>query len=390
MKSLPSLPSTAVLSFLLILVFAVHSYGLDSSEVEPLEHPEKIVLAASGGGKGSLTDTLPAIAIAATSESDFIELNLVVTRDDEIVIHPGLLLENTTNVSELFPGREREDGHFYVTDFSLTEVRQLRKKTHWLSVPQQPSLGIPTLRETLSLLSLLDADSGKKTGIAPHILYPEFHIQEGKDISEFTLLLLHEFGYDTQERPIILQCIDGDELQRIKKKLMPAIGLSIPLMQRIEAGETQNVQDNALPVPYDHSWMFTRLGMRVVSSYADTIALHTSYIDKPPVIVSPTFLEDARALGLTLYTFPVNNDSTSFPEGIASYPALLEHYYTAHGIDGIITSSWNTATQYLNVKKQERLEKQNKENSILNINLQPLTLQERTGSRIILHSSSSP
>lgn len=348
---------------------------------------EKIAIAFNAGGSGPLADSLPALTLSATSAIDFVELNVVATKDYALILHPGILLDTTTNVAEVFADRSRDNGHFYAIDFTLDEIRQLRKTTDTSLAIPEPSLGIPTLDEALSLLRALETDLQTKTGIAPHILQPAFHLAAGKDISELTLRTLHTYRYTASGESVLIQSFDGDELQRIKKEIMPAMGISLPLLQLIDKPATLAGRHSYLPKPYDHSWMLTRLGLRVVSSYADAVALHTSYFEEnADSLISAEFIPNGRALGIKMYVFPfIDTESKPGETGI-EYPALLDYYYTTLGIDGVITASPRATTRYFEQKVQTQLEQKNSDNPILNINLQPLTLRENPHSRMSLHA----
>ncbi|WP_136808087.1 glycerophosphodiester phosphodiesterase family protein [Desulfosediminicola flagellatus] len=351
----------------------------------------KVTIALSGGASGPLADSLPALTLSATSTIDFVELNLVATKDYELILHPNILLDSTTNVAEVFPDRGRDNGHFYAIDFTLAEIRQLRKTADTtLSIPE-PSLGIPTFDETLSLLRALEADLQKKTGIAPHIRQPAFHRAEGKDISELTLRTLHTYGYTSTGESVLIQSFDGDELKRIKNELMPAIGVNLPILQLIDKPADLADRDTTLPAPYDHSWMLTRLGLRVLSSYADAVALHTSYFtENTDSLVTIEFIPNGRALGLEMYVFPLVETQIQDKIPSSEYSAVLDYYYTTLGMDGVITASPRATSRYFQQKENALLEQQKIDNPLLNSNFQPLTLRDNQNSSLILHASGTP
>ena len=57
--------------------------------------------------------------------ADYIEQDVVLTRDEVPIILHDVVLEHTTDVATKFPARVREDGHYYAIDFTLAEVKQL-------------------------------------------------------------------------------------------------------------------------------------------------------------------------------------------------------------------------------------------------------------------------
>jgi len=154
----------------------------------------KIIIADNGAGKKLIEDTLPAVALAAAGDIDYIELNVMMTSDNQPVIFGNLTLDRISDVAELFPDRSREDGSYYVIDFSLQEIRQIRLK----NVPAENdialSLAIPTLRETLSLIRRLESVLNKEIGIILEIKYPWFYSDADKDISSASLDSLAEYA----------------------------------------------------------------------------------------------------------------------------------------------------------------------------------------------------
>jgi len=85
------------------------------------------VIIAHRGASGYLPEhTLPAKALAYAMGADFLEQDVVATRDDQLVVLHDIYLDRVTNVAERFPGRAREDGRYYARDFDLGEMRTLK------------------------------------------------------------------------------------------------------------------------------------------------------------------------------------------------------------------------------------------------------------------------
>jgi glycerophosphoryl diester phosphodiesterase len=85
----------------------------------------KLVIAHRGASGYLPEHTIAAKAMAYAQGADYIEQDLVMTKDDEVVVLHDHHLDTVTNVGEVFPNRAREDGRFYVIDFTLDEIRQL-------------------------------------------------------------------------------------------------------------------------------------------------------------------------------------------------------------------------------------------------------------------------
>ena len=189
------------------------------------------LIIAHRGASGYLPEhTLEAKAYAHALGSHYIEQDLVATGDDELVVLHDIYLDQVTNVAKVFPNRHRDDGRYYVRDFTLNEIKRL-------SVWERRKLGraeavfplrfptgvgkfqIATLEEEIKLIQGLNAASGRVVGIYPEIKRPAWHRSEGFDITLSTLDVLSGFGYTRRDDPIYLQCFDLAENKRIRKEL---------------------------------------------------------------------------------------------------------------------------------------------------------------------------
>ncbi len=82
---------------------------------------------AHRGASGYLPEhTLPAKALAYAMKPDYIEQDVVMTKDDQLVVLHDHYLDRVTDVAERFPDRAREDGRYYAIDFTLAEIKSLR------------------------------------------------------------------------------------------------------------------------------------------------------------------------------------------------------------------------------------------------------------------------
>ena len=104
--------------------------------------PAKIVIAHRGASGYLPEHTLPAYALAHGMGADFIEPDLVLTRDGHLICLHDIYLQETTNVEQLFPDRARDDGRWYAADFTLDEIRRLPGR----GAPRQP---VPEGRQPL-------------------------------------------------------------------------------------------------------------------------------------------------------------------------------------------------------------------------------------------------
>lgn len=186
---------------------------------------------AHRGASGYLPEhTLAAKAMAFAMNPSFIEQDVVLSKDGVPIIIHDIHLDTTTNVSDRFYDRKREDGRYYVIDFTFEELKTLEvhERIDWASkkvvypnrFPRGKSrFGLHSLQEEIELIQGLNKSTGKAIGIYPEIKDPEFHSNHGKDISTIVLNILKDYGYLSKKDPCILQCFDSKVLQRIRTTL---------------------------------------------------------------------------------------------------------------------------------------------------------------------------
>jgi len=100
-----------------------------SNEEPPTASARKVVIAHRGASGYLPEHTIAAKAMAYAQGADYIEQDLVMTKDDELVVLHDRHLDTVSNVAELYPDRHRDDGRYYVIDFTLDEIRQLSVST---------------------------------------------------------------------------------------------------------------------------------------------------------------------------------------------------------------------------------------------------------------------
>ena len=95
------------------------------------------------------------------------------------------------------------------------------------------SFGVPTLEEELELIQGLNRSTGKDVGIYPEIKQPEFHRDEGKDISSEVVRVLKKFGYTTKDHKVFLQTFSFEELKTIRNEILTKAGIDLNLIKLI-------------------------------------------------------------------------------------------------------------------------------------------------------------
>lgn len=322
------------------------------------EAGEKRVVIAHRGASGYLPEhSMSAKAMAYAMGADYIEQDLVITKDDRLVVLHDRYLDRVTNVAELYSGRNRKDGRYYVIDFTLEEIRRLEmtegfKVKGGKQVAIYParfplwksSFRVHTFEEEIELIQGLNQSTGNNIGIYPEIKSPSFSRHEGKDISRAVLKVLKDYGYTAKDDRVYLQCFDSSELERISKELLPGVGMDLKLIQLIPypgwktSRECYNPKDGTLGT-CDNAWMLKPGAMERIAKYADGIGPELGMIvekksTKEHLIVTD-MVKDAHAAGLEVhpYTFRVEK----VPAYAANLEEMLDIFFNQVGIDGAFT-----------------------------------------------------
>lgn len=197
----------------------------------------KIVIAHRGASGYVPEHTMESKAMAHAMNPDYIEQDLVLSKDDVPIVIHDIYLGEVTNVAALYPDMSREDGRFYVIDFTFSELMTLSvneridHKTKKVVFPnrfplKKGSFKLHSLQQEIEVIQGLNKSTGKNIGIYPEIKNPSFHKEHGKDISKIVLQILSDYGYKEKSDACILQCFDAKELQRIRQELKCSLFLT--------------------------------------------------------------------------------------------------------------------------------------------------------------------
>jgi glycerophosphoryl diester phosphodiesterase len=302
-------------------------------------HAFEFSIIAHRGASGYLPEhTLEAATLAFALNADFIEQDVVITKDDIPIVLHDIHLETVTNVETVFPKRARGDGRFYARDFTLSELRRLNvheredKKQNKLFVSRFSAttsrFSIATLYEHFDLIRELNRQLGKNIGVYPEIKSPAFHLAEGVDASRIVIEALRAFNLDGVNDNSYLQCFDFDEVKRIRREL----GYKGKVVMLI--GENSWEESST-----DYTWIRSAKGMAEVAKYADGIG---PWI---PQLFSQDILESNRIQAASWVTLAHDNNLTIHPYTYRqdalplklSGPQLLDALRDIIKVDGVFT-----------------------------------------------------
>ena len=300
------------------------------SEANPL-------VIAHRGASGYLPEhTLEAKVFAYAQGADFVEQDLVATRDDEVVVLHDIHLDRVTDVARKYPGRARDDGRYYARDFTVAEIRQLfvNERQREDGTPVYPGrypaipgrMRVPTFAEELRLVAGLNASTGRNVGVYPEIKRPAWHRSEGVDLSGLVIAQLADAGYTEAADAAFLQCFDATETRRLREELGTRLRV-VQLLGENTWGESAT----------DYEVLKTPAGLADISTYADAVGPWIGHIVKLAEIdgqpVSTGFVSAAHAAGLLVH--PYTFRAEELVPGFESLPEMVRWFVEELDIDGL-------------------------------------------------------
>lgn len=310
-------------------------------------HPykDKVIIAHRGASGYVPEHTLEAVTMAHAFNPDFIEPDIVITKDNRAIVLHDIHLEGNTNVEEVYPRRKRKDGRWYPVDFTLKEIKRLkvheRAKGNKTVFPNRfpymkGHFEVPTLEEYIEVVQGLNKSRNKNIGIYPEIKAPAFHKKNGKDALGIVMKILVKYGYNEAGAPIYLQCFDPDMLLDFRKRWPNSPMKLVQLIAHDSWGESK----------HNYASMMTEEGIKKISTYANGIGPWFPFILKPSEDKTPytetKLIEWAHTHNLEVHPYTLRDDS--LPGFSKDTKSFLNQLFKA-GADGVFTDFPDTAVR---------------------------------------------
>lgn len=303
---------------------------------------------AHRGASGYLPEhTSEAKAVAHAMGADYIEQDVIASRDGVLLVLHDIYLESVTDVAVRFPERARADGHFYAIDFEYSEIEQLNVHERTTSDPQTDAVRqvfsgrfpadrgrfrVSTFETELELIAGLNRSSGRIAGIYPEIKDPAWHRDNGVDLTHLVVTTLENYGYfdtvDSGGHPAAyLQCFDASELRNIRRDIDPPI----PLVQLLTS------EDDLSAAALDE-----------IAAYAQGIGPGwPSLISAEEAgATANDVCRNARSRGLVVHPYTFRKDL--LPSFSSDFAALIRFFAIDVGVDGLFTDFPDIAVGVLN------------------------------------------
>lgn len=313
-----------------------------------------IIIAHRGASGERPEHTLGSYALAIDQGADFIEPDLVSTKDGVLVARHENEISETTDVAAHPEFADRKttrtiDGQsltgWFTEDFTLAELKTLRAKER---LPQlRPAntaydgqWDVPTLDEIIALVKRREQETGRRIGLYPETKHPSHFRALGLPLEERLVATLAKAGYVGADDPVFIQSFEVDNLKRLNGMT------ALPLIQLVVSTSGPPDQPGMT-----YAAMATPEGLAEIARYADGVGLEKAMVIPrsadgklgPPTAI----VADAHAAGLEVhvwtfrrenYFLPAEFKAGDSPVATGNVGAEIKAFL-ATGIDGLFSDN---------------------------------------------------
>ena len=300
--------------------------------------PRPFVIAHRGASGYVPEHTLAGYFIAIQQGADYVEPDLVISKDGALLARHENEIGGTTNVAAHpeFAARKATksiDGEqitgWFTEDFTLAELKTLRARERLPDLRKANTrydgvFEIPTFEEVLDLVAAADAQRAElaraagrppppRIGVYPETKHPSYFAQLGLQFDERMLEALERHGYNKRSDPICLQSFEVANLKTLRRRTdLPLVQLVAPTGQPFDftlAGDKRTYLD-----------LMTDGGLAEIAGYADAIGPHKWMIVQfsGGQTVDTGLARRARAAGLGIHVWTLRAENEFLPVDLRS------------------------------------------------------------------------
>ena len=299
------------------------------------------------GAAGYLPEhTLEGYRLAIEMGADFIEPDLVMTKDGVLIARHENEISATTDVAAKFPDRKtrktidgREVEGWFSEDFTLAEIKTLRAVER-LKSRKHDSDGkflVPTFAEVVDLAKTEGERVGRVIGIYPETKHPTYFATQGLTLEPALVAALTTAGLNRPDAPVFVQSFEVSNLKALRSHL------KVPLIQLLSAPNEQPYDQEAAGTDLTYGIMAGDQGLREIATYAQGVGPPKDFI-----FASGNFVARAHAVGLKVHPYTFRSDAPFLPTEFNGDATAEYCRAFATGIDGLFSDFPDAAARARN------------------------------------------
>ncbi len=334
-------------------------------DAKPLNGGRPLVIAHRGASGYRPEHTLAAYELGARMGADYVEPDLVSTKDGVLVTRHENEISGTTDVADRpqFASRRTTkviDGQsltgWFTEDFTLRELRTLRAKERIPDIRQRNTIyngryQVPTFQEVIDLTRRLSRELDREIGIYPETKHPTYFRSIGLPLEEPLVRALRRNRLDRKRSKVFVQSFETSNLKALDRRI------DTPLVQLLGSKRSRPFDFVAKGDTRTYADLATPAGLREIARYADGVGPSKDYIvprDPSGNSQSPTtFVRDAHRAGLVVHPYTFRNENTFLPRELrssgdpAAYGNAFGEYsqFYGLGVDGVFSDNPDTAVE---------------------------------------------
>ena len=290
--------------------------------------------------------TLASYELAIQMGADYIEPDIVSTKDGVLIARHENDISETTNVGNVreFANRKttkkidgREVNGWFTEDFTLAEIKTLRAKERlpFRNHSYDSQFEIPTLQEVIDLAKQKSTQTGRIIGIYPETKYPTYFKSIHLSLEEPLVAILEANGYTNSDAPVFIQSFEVENLKQLNKIT------DLPLVQLLDEADKQ---------PYDfvmkgdsrtYADLTSPKELAKIAEYAEALGPYKRLIipvsEDKRLKAATSLINDAQAVGLKVHTWTFRKEDQYLAPDYNGNPQAEYEQFFKLGIDGVFS-----------------------------------------------------
>ncbi len=342
-----------------------------------LPNQDSIVIAHRGASGYLPEHTLEAYALAIEQGADYVEPDLVATKDGHLIARHEPNIINTTDVKDRSEFRDRKrkatiDGieaeGYFAADFTLAEIRTLGAVQQFVDRDQSlnGAFKIPTFEEVIDLAQRKSRDKKRTIGIYPETKHPSYHHSVGLPLEDRLIEALSRARWNVPDAPVFIQSFETANLRYLRSITR------VKLVQLVAASGVASDGSLEFNPPFDrpYDWtvsgdarsfrdLVTPQGLAEIGTYAEAVALWKRFMVSATganlagtaayneanhkLLPASTLIDDAHRAGLLVHAWTFRNEQHRLAADYQSDPLNEYLQFYRLGVDAVFSDFPDTA-----------------------------------------------